>query len=196
MKSVPLTAPPSELKSGTGTMDEQLEDTEGMDRRSMLRKAAMGGALVWATPIVQTLGQGVAAAATQNFVGCPEGGGGTPPKTMTFRWTGNACSASDGDALVSSSGPNLGNVSATVDIVITYGPGANGETVTKLGVPDEGTFTIGDGQPGTQLNPEATFEIYEAGTQNLIRTVVVHTSCSQPLLMGDTYCGLTLIGGF
>lgn len=177
-------------------MDEGLQDNEGMDRRSMLRKAAMGGAVVWATPIVQTLGQSVAAAATKNFVGCPEGGGGTPPKQMTFRWTGNACSASDGDAFVSSSG-DTGNVSPiTVDITVTYGPGGNSQSESFFNIPDEGTFTFGDGQPGTQLNPEATFEIYEAGTQNLIRTVTVHTSCSQPLLNGDTYCGLTLIGGF
>lgn len=177
-------------------MGDSFQDDEGMDRRSMLRKAAMGGAVIWATPIVQTLGQGVAAAATVNFVGCPEGGGGTPPKQMTFRWTGAACSSEDGDAYVSSSG-NTGDVSpVTVDIVVTYGPGANAQSEGPFTVDHNGTFTFGDGQPGTQLNPEATFEIYYTGTQDLIRTVVVHTSCSQPLLNGDTYCGLTLIGGF
>ncbi len=177
-------------------MGEHTDIQDGIDRRSMLRKAAMGTAFVWATPVVQTLGTGVAAAATTNFVGCPEGGGGTPPKEMIFRWTGDACGVGQvGDALVSVSGDETSHYE-TVNLVITYGPGANGTTVNKGPIAVNGTFTIGSGLPGEQLNPEATFEIYDAASGDLIRTVVIHTSCSQPLIMGDTYCGLTLIGGF
>lgn len=181
--------------SGT-EMGEQTDIQDGIDRRSMLRKAAMGSAFVWATPVVQTLGTGVAAAATVNFVACPEGGGGTPPKQMTFRWTGDACGVGQvGEALVSVSGSTAA-YDGPIDLVITYGPGANAVTVNSGPIAVNGTFTIGSGLPSEQLNPEATFEIYEAGTTTLIRTVVVHTSCSQPLLLGDTFCGLTLIGGF
>ncbi|MGN6242355.1 MAG: hypothetical protein ACTHQ3_01615 [Motilibacteraceae bacterium] len=48
------------------------EKTTGMDRRTVLRRGALlGGALVWSTPVVQSLG-GTALAAT----GTPAGGGG------------------------------------------------------------------------------------------------------------------------
>lgn len=175
-------------------MDENVEDTSGMDRRSMLRKAAMGSAFVWATPVVQTLGTRVAAAATQNFVGCPEGGGGTPPKEMVFRWTGDACSASDGDAFVSVTG-NTGAIAGNVDISATHGTGANaGSTALIVNIAPGDTFTLGDGVK--KMNPETTITIFETGTSNILRTVTIHTSCSQPLLHGDTYCGMTLIGGF
>lgn len=50
------------------------EKTTGMDRRTVLRRGALlGGALVWSTPVVQSLG-GTALAAT----GTPAGGGQTP----------------------------------------------------------------------------------------------------------------------
>ena len=57
-------------------MTEEVETT-GLDRRQLLRRGAMvGGALVWATPVVQSL----TPAAYAN--GSPRGGGGAPSFVM------------------------------------------------------------------------------------------------------------------
>lgn len=173
---------------------EKLEGGQQVDRRSMLRKAAMGGAVVWTMPVVQTLGSGVAAAATVTYAGCPGTGGGTPPRQLVFRWTGAACAATDAPAYVSSSGTTDTAINQSVNVHATYGTGNFAGETTTGPVAVNGTFTIGDGTK--KMNPETTIELRDPSTGAVLRTVTIHTSCSQPLEYGDTYCGLVLIGGF
>jgi hypothetical protein len=192
-------------------MDNSFDTNDGVDRRTMLRRAAMGGAVVWATPVVQTLGMSVAAASTITYVACPPNDkNANPPKQLIFIWTGDPCSTGDGAAKVSSSGPQqLDNISQDVRIVATYGGGGPNTTILQFDPVAENTqVRIGEGTPeanivqaGAQgidkLNPEVTFNVYAAGTDSpLLRSVTIHTSCSQPLAQGDTFCGFTLIGGF
>jgi hypothetical protein len=63
----------------TDLQDQAPED--GLDRRQMIKRAALvGGALVWATPVVQSIG-GTAFAST---VGSPGGGGGNGAPSYVF----------------------------------------------------------------------------------------------------------------
>ena len=55
-----------------------------------------------------------------------------------------------------------------------------------------GQFTI-EGLNGGKLPPTSRFEISQGG--DLLQRVDVHTSCSQPLNVGDTFGSLTLVSG-
>lgn len=178
--------------------EASLEVNEGMGRRTLLRRAAIGGAaVVWATPVVQTLGQGVAAAGTPVQIACPEGTGSnaTPPKSLTWEWTGAGCSPDDGEAFEpgQSTITNSGALPGTVRIEATFGTGQGAGTATFDPVTVGTQFTT-TASNGKGLNPSAVFEIWRDGV--LERTVSIHTSCSELLFIGDTFCGIELVGGF
>jgi hypothetical protein len=188
-------------------MTEAAENDKGIDRRTMLRRSAMGGAAVWATPAVLTLGQKVAAAATRTFVGCPPGGGGTPPTRLVFRWNGTAVNCTVGgtpdNALERISGDTVTDL-GTVDIYVNWANGANYGEAFFPNVTTGSFLTLENNGRGMQN--AARFYIFPAGSATTIdeakaligtelRYIQVHTSCSQPLVIGDLYCGLELWDG-
>lgn len=191
-------------------MTEISEDQQHVDRRTMLRRTAMGTALVWTTPVILTLDASVAAASTVVFVGCPPEGGGTPPTRIDLKWNGTADNCvvnGTPDNALEGIGGDTTSPLGTVDIYVTFGTG-NGESQAGdqlfQGVTVGSVFSVGG--VGTKLNPNAKFYIYAPGTEadiagyrttsaTPIRFIQVHTSCSQPLVVGDKYCGLELVGG-
>jgi hypothetical protein len=178
------------------------ETAEGMDRRTLLRRAGMAGVAVWATPAVLTVGQGVAAASSLPLLGCPTTGS-PPPTSLTFRFTGDTCSNSTGGAFDGTPSTPTGDnaIVGPVTITATYGPGRPNETdVQWTGVNVGHELIIGTGVNGTvtkagsgQLNPRVTFTVSKDG--QVVQVVPVHTSCSKPLYTGEKYCGFTLIDG-
>lgn len=191
-------------------MDETTpEQSGGVDRRTVLRRAAIGGAaVVWATPVVQTLGMGVAAAATGfQLQGCPDGDSPKPSR-LEFTYQPNECDGShcsdseldfdgqcnpdaegaltkcDGDAPTGNASlsariRNPGNVS-----LVTNMPVSSGDPV----VFDSG----GCGTNGNGLgnNIEVTITS-DSGTQ----IFEFHTSCSAPLIAGHRFGSLIFQGG-
>ena len=89
--------------------------------------------------------------------------------------------------------------------IVDYGPLPN---VAKIIVRDhkrrstvlfEGTVVIGNSFEVTGANvykrwvpPKLNFEIYDALSNELVQTVEFHTSCSQPLFVGDQFGGLAV----
>ena len=61
-----------------------------------------------------------------------------------------------------------------------------------------GTFEVAIGGflsvrgPHNRIPPRLTFEIYPAGSDELVQTVTFHTSCSQPLDAGDEFGAITV----
>ncbi len=104
-------------------MTEEVETT-GLDRRQLLRRGAMvGGALVWATPVVQSL----TPAAYAN--GSPRGGGGAPSFVMLVLLCDNTYSSvkienngANGDCGVfGGNGPAQNSAKAIIDAQLPAG---------------------------------------------------------------------------
>ncbi|WP_341502586.1 hypothetical protein [Gallaecimonas sp. GXIMD4217] len=119
------------------------------------------------------------------------------PKELEIRY--------DGDP--ASNGPQLGSGDVTIDpdppayvpeevYIEVYDNRGNKEqlllTTGTLMVGDTFTYT---GADGSKVPPTSLFRIYDAETGELIQTVEFHTSCSQPLDVGDSYGLLTVAGG-
>ena len=114
------------------------------------------------------------------------GTGGTyKPTTLTFRYTntGNRCTTQSntqaaGKVTCTPTGPS-NTFDATKPATITAVPG--------------GTFTVNPGDtftiPRTATN--SVFTLRNAGGAS--ETITIHTSCSQPLVVGDIYYDLTLV---
>lgn len=104
-------------------------------------------------------------------------GGSYKPSTLTFQYTGGGCSTQShsqapGKSLCS------GAITPSLPVNVTF-PGGS-----ALNVMPGGTFTM----PRTQSNSVITLT-NAGGTEN----ITVHTSCSQPLIVGDVFFSLTLV---
>ncbi|MGR9054236.1 MAG: DUF7467 domain-containing protein, partial [Gammaproteobacteria bacterium] len=116
------------------------------------------------------------------------------PKTLTFRYIGAA-----GDPFGNDQSSGDFFVNGTVDeapVQITGVSGVPGNSLVIIGgasVPLNGTFTI-TGQGNKGIPPKVVFTITElAGSQD-VQTVGIHTSCSQPLAVGDQFGSLIVVG--
>lgn len=120
---------------------------------------------------------------TQNL--CP--GGGRKPVTITMKYTGEDCSAtsnSQDPSKVSCSGDPA---FAPLVHIISHDP-PDKYTWFAGNVALGGTFVLDAGNAGrTQLQGDTIIDIYDASTGALLQTVQFHTSCSQPLIVGDQY---------
>ena len=103
--------------------------------------------------------------------------GSFKPTTLTFKYTGGGCSTQSNsqDAGKTSCSGQI-NPNLPVNVVFPGGTANN--------VPVGGTFTI----PRTQSNSVITLT-NAGGTE----TDGIHTSCSQPLVVGDVFFSLTLV---
>lgn len=129
----------------------------------------------------------------------PPGGGSLcedgRPRALVFTYTGEDCSASShqqADGKVICSGDP--GFASPVHIVITDSatPGA-GNVYFNGDVAMNGQFTMDAANfGGTKLSTNSYAYIYSGST--LLQKVQFHTSCSQPLLVGDQYGSLQLDG--
>ncbi len=122
---------------------------------------------------------------------CPEPGVTGRPLELTMMY----------DGVSDKTGPQTGNeviidpfnvvAPALVDVEVYGHRGDLVKTVTNLAVGDE--FSYAGFKGG--VSPRTRFLIYDSATGNLIQTVQFHTSCSQPINLGDSYGLLTVSGG-
>lgn len=103
--------------------------------------------------------------------------GKTKPSTMTFQYTGGGCSTQSNSQAVGKTSCS-GSINPALPVFVTY-PGG-----TIASVAPGGTFTI----PRTQTQSLITL-LNSGGTEN----DSIHTSCSQPFIVGDVYYSLTLV---
>lgn len=121
-------------------------------------------------------------------------GGGVKPAVLEMEYTGEDCSAtshSQSAGVVNCSGDPA--FAPLVHIVARDTPGKNiwfqGDVM--LGA----TFDIDAAFGGaTRLKGETHCDIYDVGTGALLQTVEFHTSCSEPLTLGDQFGSLILRG--
>ena len=122
---------------------------------------------------------------------CPEPGVSGRPRELTMMY----------DGVSDKTGPQSGNeviidpfnvvAPALVDVEVYGHTGNFVDRFNGLAVGDEFSYRGFKGG----VSPRTRFLIYEAGTDNLIQTVQFHTSCSQPINLGDSYGLLTVSGG-
>ncbi|MDF1867531.1 MAG: SdrD B-like domain-containing protein [Saprospiraceae bacterium] len=128
--------------------------------------------------------------------GCCDQGSGKPQK-ITMRYTGEDCSASnnsqDSDKVNCSGNPNG---AGSVYIIANDQEDNNGGDVWFSGtVALDGTFTLDANNAGEDKFGSKTFvHIYNSQGGSSIQEIEFHTSCSQPLFLGDQYGSLTLEG--
>jgi len=114
------------------------------------------------------------------------------PRTMTFRYTGGGCSATHHDQDPSKvSCQDLGSLTGPVQVVYT-GSNASHFTVTPAGeviqVGDEVTISTSD----DRFPAQSYVEIRKGGVA--VEKLSFHTSCSQPLHVGDQFGSLLVLG--
>ena len=171
---------------------EELPSSD-LSRRKMLQRSAfvVGAAAVWSTPIVQTLGQRPAAAATPERADFCDEEGDPPPVWLIWEYLPGECAGSDA-ALEACSTTTL--PSGNVDIKITRSGGPSQGTWWVCDVAEGETFYT-EGNDGKTMNPSMVFEIYAAGNGTLLQSVRVHTSCSEVLNILDRFASIRLRGG-
>lgn len=104
-------------------------------------------------------------------------GGSFKPSTLTFQYTGGGC-ASESNTQDAGKTSCSGQIDPALPVNVVF-PGG-----TANNVPPGGTFTI----PRSGANTVITLS-NAGGTE----TDGIHTSCSQPLVVGDVYFSLTLV---
>lgn len=126
----------------------------------------------------------------------PEGDGCSAgkPRILTMRYTGEGCDASQhnqGSKVMCSGTPGVGPV--TIRASSSADPNSSSAMVFFEGGPIAvgGTFDIDAGRAGSGKLKSATYvHIYQNG--NVVQSVAFHTSCSQPLSVGDQFGSLVL----
>ena len=111
------------------------------------------------------------------------------PFSLTFRYTGGGCAASDNDQK-----PRKTDCSGAIDnilpVTVTAGGGRRGNRPydvlpTTVGPGDDFTIT-----PATKFKSSSVVTLDDGSSTE---TIEFHTSCSQPLKVGDVFGSLTLI---
>ncbi len=184
-------------------MDEHVEhvaDTTAgaVSRREMLQRTGfvVGAAALWATPIVQTVGMRPAAATTDTDA-CPDGG---MPLSLTWRYVPSACNVAvlePGNDVVLRSGccdltGNPGRVKIEFWRNDSQASGEDPEWSTEVG-PNE-TFTPPALYANGKVGPNNSFRIMPVDDPDCVQRFRVHTSCSQPLNVGDRFLSIQLVG--
>jgi hypothetical protein len=118
------------------------------------------------------------------------------PTSLVFRYTGGGCAASNNtqapDKAVCTATPTGGIVDGTISVKAAGNSSLTSDvyTLAPISVPENGEFTITFG--GSTLKADSYVQIIAAnGVKELNK---IHTSCSQPLKVGDVFGSLTLVG--
>lgn len=118
------------------------------------------------------------------------------PKSLTLQYTGQSCSASNTSQSTSKyscsdsgGGPNN---AASVYIVANEKEDGSGVTYFSGTVNLNSTFTATS--PGSSLPTNTYFRISASQNGQLLQTVKIHTSCSAPIVPGDQFGSLKLLG--
>lgn len=105
-------------------------------------------------------------------------GGSFKPTTLTFQYTGGGCSTQSNSQAAGKTSCS-GQINPLLPVTVTPNNGDGPFTVAP-----GGTFTVNRNQT------ETIFTLSNAGGTETDR---IHTSCSQPLIVGDVYFSLTLV---
>ncbi len=116
---------------------------------------------------------------------------GDKPTSLTFKYTGESCAASDhgqGDKAKCNGDPGLAE---PVSIVYT---GKDPDQITVS--PSDQSISVGDlvtveATGRDRLHASTRLEIRQGS--NVLQSLEIHTSCSQPLKVGDVFGGLELV---
>ncbi|MBK7234870.1 MAG: hypothetical protein IPI02_04260 [Sterolibacteriaceae bacterium] len=106
-------------------------------------------------------------------------GDGFKPSTLTFQYTGGGCSTQSNSQAAGKTSCS-GSIDPTKAVTVTASAGGGPFTVQP-----GGTFTINRDSSNT------VFTLTNAGGGT--ETDGIHTSCSQPLIVGDVFFSLTLV---
>jgi uncharacterized repeat protein (TIGR01451 family) len=119
---------------------------------------------------------------------------GVKPKSLTFRYTGEPCSASNnpqGGKATCTATPAGSTLNGSVTVVAAGGSDLKKDLYTVTGSPVavNGTFTIAFG--GSDLKADSYIQVTDGGGDKQLNKI--HTSCSQTLAVGDQFGGLELV---
>ena len=106
------------------------------------------------------------------------------PTTLVFRYTGDDCPGSNSQG---NSSECTGTVDGTAGVTVTVDTG-DGYAASPQTVPPGGLFEVTRG--GSDFKSNTVIDIANAGGT---QSNTVHTSCSQPLKVGDTFGALELV---
>lgn len=132
-------------------------------------------------------------------------GGGDPasgcdagkPATLTMLYTGGSCTDSNHQQGSSASCSGNVNGAATVQIVVTDNSKPDDKKARVFfdgAVQLNDAFVVDSAAAGiSRLRSNTFFHIYSTGGQ-LLQSIGVHTSCSQPLGLGDQFGSLLVVG--
>jgi len=113
------------------------------------------------------------------------------PLKLEFQYTGGDCSASDNDQ--SSDKAGCDGDPAMLSTVHIIASGSKGDVYLVDSVDLAGTFWV---DPtligGDKIDNNLIIEIFDE-SDNLLQTVNLHTSCSQPLAVGNVFGGVELV---
>jgi hypothetical protein len=177
-----------------------------MDRRTMIKRVAVAGAVVaWSTPLISVLDSRPAAAATATgdpVRACPTN---MKEGTFTFQWTGESCTANPGTVALGTGGKSK--------CVVGGDCGSGPVQLCNYPNPDKNVFFLTvNGQPVTGgpciiVSPGDSFTLWTDSNSWTISVKPVtsapgvtpvtvgaecqqiewHTSCSDPFIQGPLY---------
>ena len=172
-------------------MDDHTSGTNQADaygRREILRRGAfvVGAATLWTTPVVQTLGMRPAAAGSHDGTEtdgslCPPGSeSSAQPRDLIFRWNGAGASS----ALIVIQRPGSDRLCALV------GGGGFFQVANQAG----SQWRVGIYDPADTPSFGGAGRWQDLASGYLDHTNF-HTSCSEPLSLGDSFGPVTLVAG-
>ena len=185
-------------------MDDGLEvPATRMDRRVFIRSGIAVGGLVWAAPAISSFGARAFAGTPEQRDLCPPiGNRSEQPRNLRWLYTGKGCAGTDSPQFDNIVGnfpycrdvdpyPD-GESGRTLKLLIIGIPGGRVTQEVKGLVPNETEFLspVGGGRAGSNTY----FEIQDEGGRTL-HEVGFHTSCSEPLSVGDSFGSFRLVDG-
>ena len=173
-------------------------DDRGLSRRRVLISGAATTAAVWAAPSLTSVGRALATTGSEGPIGdCDPCADGAPdPLGLVFRYTGDNC------------GEGPGNDQGDKAMCEDAAGGPDGAPSVRIVASDEkmdkvlfdGPVALGDTWEAAAENAgmdklvkDLYIRVY-APTGELVQVATLHTSCSQPLRIGDGFGANTLVG--
>ena len=189
---------------------ELIDKSSVLDRGRITRRQALraGGVaalgLAFVKPLVQTIAPppvhaAISAIATPTPTPSIDVCAGGRPTQLTFIYTGDLCTASSHsqgkavctDVATAASGPvEIKYTGKDAGTKITVSPGSGASTGEVINVGN--TFVLSSSRGDKGLHSNSKFDILQGG--NIIQQLEIHTSCSNPLFVGDQFGSLRVAG--